>query len=264
MATTEVTETRKKTRQRSPGYPAFGLEAALERARALYEEEGRNVAPNAAIMQHWGHSPKSSAGLQALATLKRYGLLERQSEGKLKLSNLALTLLLDVREDSAERAEAIKHAALLPGIHREMWDEYDGELPSNANLKHFLCLQKGFTESAADDLIKQFRATVTFARLGGPDGLSANSQDSNGVDAGESVSTLIVEPERESRSGGAGRGQSARGRLPPGQRSVPIPLSADEWVTFQGVFPLTESSWDQLIRVLEAMKPGLVAAPPSE
>ena len=264
MTPTEATETRKRTRQRSPSYPAFGLETVLERARTLYQKEGRNAAPSAAIMQHWKYSPKSSAGLQTLAALKKYGLLEKQSKDQLKLSDLALTILLDEREDSAERAEAITRAALLPSIHREMWDKYGRELPSNANLKHFLCLQKGFTESAADGLIKQFRTTFAFARLEAPDSLLANGRDSNGDDAGESVSTLNVEQERESCSGDAGRGQRAEGRLPLGQRSIPIPLSADEWVTLQGEFPLTEFSWAQLLRVLEAMKPGLVAAPPSE
>lgn len=42
-------------------------------------------------------------------------------------------------------------------------------------------------------------------------------------------------------------------------RAVPIPLSADQWVTLQGAFPLPEADWDQLMRVLAVMKPGLVS-----
>lgn len=42
-------------------------------------------------------------------------------------------------------------------------------------------------------------------------------------------------------------------------RAVQLPLSATEWVTLQAAFPLSESAWGQMLRVLEAMKPGLVA-----
>jgi hypothetical protein len=39
---------------------------------------------------------------------------------------------------------------------------------------------------------------------------------------------------------------------------VQLPLSANEWVTLNGAFPLTETAWQQLLRVLDVMKPGLV------
>jgi len=54
MTTDEATGTRKRKKQRSPSYPGIGLEAALERAKTFYQEEGRNAAPNNAILQHWG------------------------------------------------------------------------------------------------------------------------------------------------------------------------------------------------------------------
>jgi hypothetical protein len=46
----------------------------------------------------------------------------------------------------------------------------------------------------------------------------------------------------------------------------PLPLvravrDRAEWVTLQGAFPLSEQAWDQLLRVLDVMKPGLVAPP---
>ncbi len=44
------------------------------------------------------------------------------------------------------------------------------------------------------------------------------------------------------------------------KRRVVIPLLAgDKWVTLSAEFPLTEQQWEQLMSVLEAMKPGLVA-----
>jgi hypothetical protein len=47
-------------------------------------------------------------------------------------------------------------------------------------------------------------------------------------------------------------------------RSVQLPLSSAEWVTFQAAFPLTEAAWEQMIRVLDVMKAGLVAPPSSD
>lgn len=44
-------------------------------------------------------------------------------------------------------------------------------------------------------------------------------------------------------------------------QTVPIPLSASESVTLNGSFPLSESAWEQLLRILEVLKPGLVMPP---
>jgi hypothetical protein len=41
-----------------------------------------------------------------------------------------------------------------------------------------------------------------------------------------------------------------------------LPLSANEWVTVHAEFPLSEDAWQQMLRVLEAMKPGLVSDEP--
>ena len=41
-------------------------------------------------------------------------------------------------------------------------------------------------------------------------------------------------------------------------RSVQLPLSATEWATLSAHFPLTDDGWNQMIVVLNAMKPALV------
>ena len=38
---------------------------------------------------------------------------------------------------------------------------------------------------------------------------------------------------------------------------VQLPLSASAWATLEAPFPLDEAAWDQMISVLQAMKPGL-------
>jgi hypothetical protein len=44
--------------------------------------------------------------------------------------------------------------------------------------------------------------------------------------------------------------------------TIPIPLVGSALVQIVGAFPISEAAWDQLMRVLDAMKPGLVAEAP--
>ena len=43
-------------------------------------------------------------------------------------------------------------------------------------------------------------------------------------------------------------------------RSVQLPFSATEWATLSARFPLTGLQWDQMLAVLNVMKPALVNA----
>lgn len=43
------------------------------------------------------------------------------------------------------------------------------------------------------------------------------------------------------------------------QRLVTLPFSLTGWAWLQADFPLSEEEWDQMMAVLIAMKPGLVA-----
>ena len=45
--------------------------------------------------------------------------------------------------------------------------------------------------------------------------------------------------------------------------TIPIPLLDEGPVILSGSFPLSEAGWDQLIRVLQAMRPGLVRPAPA-
>lgn len=41
-------------------------------------------------------------------------------------------------------------------------------------------------------------------------------------------------------------------------REVLIPIHGKTWPSIRAAFPLTEAAWNQMIAVLQAMKPGLV------
>lgn len=159
---------KKKAEGRSPSYPGIDLAQALDKARVVFQHESRNSAPVSAILTHWGFKATSGPGTVALAALKKFGLMEDQGNGPnrtAKLTDLAFRILLDEREESPERAAAIREAALKPGIHADLWTKYAGDIPSDATLRHHLRVDRKFTGSGADEFIRQFRSTIDFAKL---------------------------------------------------------------------------------------------------
>src|SRR5437867_12855179 len=112
-------------KDRSPNYPALSLETAVQRAKALYEREGRSaVAPEVAV-KAWGYRSLSGPSRSQIAALRHYGLIEQPSNGNLRLSNRALALVLR-SPDSPEYQAALRDAALTPALFRELYEDRMG------------------------------------------------------------------------------------------------------------------------------------------
>lgn len=156
----ETSKDRKKVR--SPSFPAVDLREAVERGRTLYEAERRNAARPEIVVAHWGYSPKSSGGLQTIAALRAYGLLE--GEGAVRLTDRAVHLALDDPEAPQWKA-LIREAALAPPVHAQLWERYGADLPSDRNLRSFLVLELGFNEGSVDLCLRNYRDTLGFAGL---------------------------------------------------------------------------------------------------
>lgn len=238
---------------RSPSYPAIPLDAALERAQALHDKEGRNPAPITAIHRHWNYSPNSGPANLALAALKKFGLLVDEGSGKerrARLTELAITALR--HPDSTKRKQAIQEAALKPAIHRELWEQHDGELPSDETLDWELTQERQFTATGAREFISQFKRTVEYAQLA--DAGTIGRQDVGAQDGGNSG-----DPESQPDRDGARRDAMSGNTL-----SIPVPIIGGTPVTVAGQFPISEAAWTQFMAVLAAMKPGLVASESSD
>ncbi|MDD5761467.1 MAG: hypothetical protein PHP88_03030 [bacterium] len=176
-------EERRKKKGRSPSYPAISLKAAIEKASMLYQKEGRHATPTGTAMSDMGYSTTSGAGIVALAALKKFGLIEDEGSGMdrvVKLTDLALDIILGPDDDSMGKIKAIQHAAMIPPIHSELWKEFEGSLPSPANLRHNLIRKRNFTDSGANDFIRQFSETIAFARLSESAIISTDASDSGG------------------------------------------------------------------------------------
>ncbi|CAG9239331.1 conserved hypothetical protein [Paraburkholderia tropica] len=142
----------RKSKERSPNFPFISLDVALQRAQAMYSHERRGGAPTVAVAKHWGYSETSSGFKQTLGALKNYGLLvdEPSSSGRMvRLSDLAVRILLDGRPDSRDRSGLLRQAALTPAVASEVFQRWPEGLPSDHTLTHFLMFDRGFQDDTA-------------------------------------------------------------------------------------------------------------------
>ncbi len=233
----EELESLRRKRDRSPSYPAIGLEEAIMRARTLYENERRNWAPADAAVEGWGYTTSSGLGRVVLAALKKFGLIEDKGIGpnrRVRLSDAGLKLVLDLDEDLEERRVALQETALSPTIHQELWQQYQDGLPSDNTLKRELLLQRGFTERAVSEFIPQFRQTLEFAGLTGNGGALTRSIDKTSPqDESLPMNKTVAVPEMPRRQ-----------IVPaPGDAAYTMPISAGREVAFRAPFPLSEAEW---------------------
>ena len=251
MSDKEKNTQKNKPKPRSPSYPGIALEEAITRARQIYSHERENKAHISAIFSHWNYKRSSGLARIALASLKYYGLIKIEGSGdsrKVQLTDLALDILLDSREDSSERDSAIKRAALSPTINLDLWNKYQGSLPSDQSLKFSLQREMGFTERGVEEFLVNFHRTLEYSNLLSQSDTPELEED---ISSKEEKTQLNAEHLITHDS-----------PLPSPQpglmRNVQLPLSSDSWATLSAQFPLTEVSWKQMIAVLEAMKPALV------
>lgn len=150
-------------RVRSPSFPFISLSEALHRAREIYDAERRNLVRPGVAVSHWGYSEKSSGGMQTIAALRAYGLLE-DVRGELRLTDRAQHIL--VREPgTAGRSDLLQQAALSPPVFARLWERYGADLPSDKSLRTYLVMDLKFNESAVEDLLRSYRETLVVAGL---------------------------------------------------------------------------------------------------
>jgi len=261
-----------KPKGRSPSYPSITLQKAIERAGQLFKVERQYPTAVEAVVRHWGYAGVTGPAGMTVAALKKYGLAEDEgskSERKLRLTDLAVQILN--HPDPEARAAAIREAALMPAIHREMWDRYGAELPSDGNLMWMLQREDSFTETGAQEFIRQYRSTVDFANLtqAGSDQPTESRQDDDGSgsfsDDEPKQQSEVMTRALEARAAGEKRSRESALREAKGDfgmgatsdaTSVAIPLPSGGSIIVQAVLPLSEANWIYFTAVLGAMKPG--------
>jgi hypothetical protein len=243
---------------RSPSYPSIGLEEALRRGREFYDHERRNPAPVDTVLHHWGYKPGSGAGVLAIAALRKFGLIEYIGTGaqrKARLTDLAFRIILDQREPSPERDEALRQAALTPAIHSDIRRKFPTPpLPSDSTLRHYLVFDRQFNENAVTLVIDEVRGTWAFAKL-----------DESGTlpDGDASMESQVTQPVNSTVDRILGReGVPPMPATAHAGRSLQIPLPGGGAATLVTSRPITSQEWATLRTVIDAMEASFVEAPP--
>jgi len=149
-------------RKKSPRAPTIALDEALDRALRAYEQDRLHSTPTDVFAQNIGYkSANNGAALSVLASLRYFGLVERQGDGMLAVAK-------NVETYKYAPNDALKRTVLLsflrsPPLFEELLDRYDAGLPSDGNIRYEL-IQRGFAPSAAEVVLVAFRRSVEFAR----------------------------------------------------------------------------------------------------
>lgn len=166
-----------KLRFRSPPYPSISLAKAIERIGTFYAKALHHAVPIAVAASAWEYAGKSSGLFATVAALKQFGLMTDEGSGdkrRFKLTDSAIRIVRDPDPKSEKRTAAIRAAALAPKIHSELWEQYGVAGASGAMdvaVKSYLTLDRTdgggapYSDAAADELVAEYRQTVTFAGL---------------------------------------------------------------------------------------------------
>ena len=149
-------------RSRSPRCPSFSLSEALARADQLYTKENKHfVAPDVAAQGLGYKDANGGAAKTMIASLSYYGLLRRNTEGKIAISP-------DYEKYKFAPSEEIKTQFLntwmrSPKVFSELLEKYHDNLPSDSALKYEL-IEAGFKPDSADDAASVFRDSLNFVK----------------------------------------------------------------------------------------------------
>lgn len=144
-------------RVRSPNFPVMSLPIAIERIETIYGKEQTVPADKETIAEHLGYSGLNGASLKMISALGKYGLLEDAGDKQLKVSKLAMAIMHPASEK--EKRDAIKEAAEGPALFNKLNDQFEGQRPSETNLRSWL-LRNGFSKSAVDNVIRSYNETM--------------------------------------------------------------------------------------------------------
>lgn len=243
-------------KSRSPNYPAIGLQEAVQRLRPVYEDQRQYPTTRDVVAKLMGYGGLNGASATMVSALSKFGLLEGHGD-TLRVSDLGQDLILH-RKGDPEYAAAVQQAAYLPAFFQELREQFPQGLPSEHSLRATL-IKRGFNPKAVDGAVRAYRETEQFV-ANEVEGSERFRHKTESPGSNSSDRDAPVEVERPAAEAGV-----SDLRL----RTITLPYSPSEWASLQAAFPMSEASWDQMMAVLQAMKPALVLSsgtiePPNE
>lgn len=150
--------------QRSPRFPSFGLDWAVEGIKKLHEQDGKAPVDRDAAARHLGYKGLNGASSRAIASLIYYDLVEGASQGRIRLTERALRVLYS--GDPNEKLPLLQEALTSPKIFDELVSHYGGiaSLPSDVTLLKELVIRRKFSDGAARECILALRQSVLYLK----------------------------------------------------------------------------------------------------
>jgi len=247
-------------RHRSPNYPLFDLQVAMVRARAFYKEAKRYAVDVDSAMRFIGYKSKSAIGGRAVATMLGYGLLD-ESKGKngarnFMISDAAYRLIEVLPEDDPEHIALLQQAALKPRVFGQLAQQFssDSGLPNELVVKRFLLDHLKFNPDSVSDVIKTFRETYEYAKLGDRGTLSVDETDKVVHDKPGDKPPPKNPPPAPGMPGTGGNYMPATGEA----YSLPIPLSRGRFAVLQTPSDISPKEYDRIKSYLENNKEAIL------
>lgn len=155
-----------RSKHRSPNYPYVSLKRGIELARKLFEADKRlKVHPNL-VMKLFGFKEGGSSGIQTLAALDSYGLIESEGKGEQKRIGVSELVVKYIFATSPEEQRVLlAKSALRPSINLKVWEQFHHQVPRDEVLRQYLVVDLNFNSETVDGFISKFKETIEFAGL---------------------------------------------------------------------------------------------------
>ncbi|TPG39528.1 hypothetical protein EAH79_12415 [Sphingomonas koreensis] len=173
----------------------MSLAKAVASVQKIFDADRQAPVDRAVAAKHVGYAGQSGASDKALASLAHYGLLEKAGKGETRVTQLAVDILHP--DTAGDRRAALRSAGLNPGIFQEIFDRYDGRLPSEEALRSYL-LRAGFQNIAINPVVNAYAETFRYLE-------QEKAFESRGADgeSGEESAAPDTSSQREDEFGGA-------------------------------------------------------------
>lgn len=245
-----------RKRFRSPPYPYISLAKSIERASQFHQKAQHHSVGLSVLADAWGLSVQSGGLLKSGAALIQYGLLVDQGSGdvrKFQLTEAARRILNDADPNSDRRKQLIKSAALLPTIHKEIWEKFGTAVGlSDAVLKNHLLFDRveigeaPYGDQAADEVIQNYREAIAFAGLDRVEPALEGSEDNS--------SATNTQALRVSKRPDEGVQSALKSNPSLGSEWMRSALSADTVVRISVEGPMGPKEIGKLIKLLEVQR----------
>lgn len=149
---------------RSPAYPAIGLAEAVAKTKMVWDREKSNRVALDVLANQLGYKSAVGPGGVTISALIKFGLIADDGSGSgrhARVTDRGRRIVLDAED----RPRLLKEAALLPTIHKDLWEKYGAELPSPESMRRYLLVERNFNERVVDDFVQEYIDTLDYAGL---------------------------------------------------------------------------------------------------